>query len=172
MRALKAWPQFEPRRAAQAVRRGFSYLAKQQHADGYWIPLWFGDQDHPEEENPVYGTAKVLLAYQDWERQEEARRGTEWLCRAQRTDGGWGGAAGGVEQTALALETLAGAEGQLAEEACRKGLERLLEWVESDRYLEAAPIGFYFAKLWYYEKNYPLVFTAGALGRLLQKTAG
>ena len=29
-----------------------------------------------------------------------------------------------------------------------------------------APIGFYFAKLWYYEELYPLSFTLAALGRL------
>ena len=31
---------------------------------------------------------------------------------------------------------------------------------------EPAPIGFYFAKLWYYERAYPLVFAVGALGRV------
>jgi hypothetical protein len=30
--------------------------------------------------------------------------------------------------------------------------------------LEYSPIGFYFAKLWYYEKLYPLIFTVSALG--------
>ena len=33
------------------------------------------------------------------------------------------------------------------------------------RSLPASPIGFYFAKLWYFEKLYPLIFTAGALAR-------
>jgi squalene-hopene/tetraprenyl-beta-curcumene cyclase len=35
---------------------------------------------------------------------------------------------------------------------------------------EPSPIGFYFAKLWYYEELYPVIFTVGALqrvGRLL-----
>ena len=32
-----------------------------------------------------------------------------------------------------------------------------------------APIGLYFAKLWYYEKLYPLIFAAGGLAR--QRTA-
>ena len=29
-----------------------------------------------------------------------------------------------------------------------------------------SPIGFYFAALWYYERLYPLIFTATALGRV------
>ncbi len=28
---------------------------------------------------------------------------------------------------------------------------------------QPAPIGFYFAKLWYYERLYPMVFTVAAL---------
>jgi squalene-hopene/tetraprenyl-beta-curcumene cyclase len=35
--------------------------------------------------------------------------------------------------------------------------------VEDGRYREPAPIGFYFAKLWYFERLYPLIFTVAAL---------
>ena len=35
--------------------------------------------------------------------------------------------------------------------------------VEDGRYREPAPIGFYFAKLWYFEALYPLIFTVAAL---------
>ena len=41
----------------------------------------------------------------------------------------------------------------------------LIERVENGAWIEPAPIGFYFAKLWYYERLYPLIFTAGALER-------
>ncbi|MEZ5301754.1 MAG: hypothetical protein R3F11_14050 [Verrucomicrobiales bacterium] len=34
--------------------------------------------------------------------------------------------------------------------------------------LLAAPIGFYFAKLWYFEKLYPLAWTMAALRRLAE----
>ncbi|HEY1066847.1 MAG TPA: prenyltransferase/squalene oxidase repeat-containing protein, partial [Pirellulales bacterium] len=51
------------KRCQDAIERGFKYLAKTQRADGGWLPLWFGNQHHPEEENPVYGTSRVLLAY-------------------------------------------------------------------------------------------------------------
>jgi squalene-hopene/tetraprenyl-beta-curcumene cyclase len=46
-----------------------------------------------------------------------------------------------------------------------RGLLWLLSAVESGRFREASPIGFYFAKLWYFEKLYPLIFTVAALGR-------
>jgi squalene-hopene/tetraprenyl-beta-curcumene cyclase len=41
----------------------------------------------------------------------------------------------------------------------------LVERVERGEHRQPAPIGFYFAKLWYYEKLYPLTFTVAALGR-------
>ena len=41
----------------------------------------------------------------------------------------------------------------------------LVEAVESGRFRDPTPIGFYFAKLWYFEKLYPLIFTVAALGR-------
>jgi len=65
----------------RAVQRGLRYLAAQQRPDGSWVPLWFGNQHHPQEENPVYGTAKVLMAYRDLGLldTEPARRGLNWL---------------------------------------------------------------------------------------------
>ncbi|MFO0796557.1 MAG: hypothetical protein U0804_03710 [Gemmataceae bacterium] len=46
----------------------------------------------------------------------------------------------------------------------------LVEAVETGRFREASPIGFYFAKLWYFEKLYPLIFTVAALGRAARST--
>jgi squalene-hopene/tetraprenyl-beta-curcumene cyclase len=71
-----------------------------------------------------------------------------------------------VEETALAVETLARMPpddgGQVI--LCR-GVDWLLDAVRDERHREASPIGFYFAKLWYYEKLYPLIFTVAALGQ-------
>src|SRR5207245_684935 len=96
----------------------------------------------------------------------------------QNPDGGWGGAKdcpSSVEETALAVEVLidlAAARGVADGTPQRRGrlaVERGLAWlvdaVESGRFREPSPIGFYFAKLWYFEKLYPLVFTVAALGR-------
>jgi squalene-hopene/tetraprenyl-beta-curcumene cyclase len=44
----------------------------------------------------------------------------------------------------------------------------LVDRVEQNQHRQPAPIGFYFAKLWYYERLYPLTFTVAALGRALR----
>jgi squalene-hopene/tetraprenyl-beta-curcumene cyclase len=192
------------RRMPAAVTKGFRYLENSQRADGSWLPLWFGNQDQTDEDNPVYGTARVLLAYCDWKRLDSAsaQRAVRWLCDAQNADGGWGGGralsdggqgptAGSVEETAVAVETLACALSQIGTEqaanqadaqadaiqaAVRRALDRGVAWlveaVETDRYRHSSPIGFYFAKLWYYEKLYPLIFSLAALGRILTGRSG
>jgi len=47
-----------------------------------------------------------------------------------------------------------------------KGANWLIEKVESGDWRQPSPIGFYFAKLWYYERLYPQIFTAAALTRI------
>jgi squalene-hopene/tetraprenyl-beta-curcumene cyclase len=159
----------------QVIDAGFDYLARHQRPDGSWLPLWFGNQFAPNDENPTYGTARVLAAYRDLDKMntEPARRGVAWLLSAQNTDGGWGGAAGvpsSIEETALAVEILQGA-GPGAEPAVQKGLAWLVGRVETGGLNDPTPIGFYFAKLWYFEKLYPIIFTVAALGRAHRKPA-
>jgi len=179
LRALHAWRDVAPRAIDRAARRGWSYLARQQRADGSWVPLWFGNQDHPQEENPVYGTSRVLLAYQELGAgaSAAAERGYRWLASAARADGGWGDAScahgrpgeigsSSVEETALAVEALAARRSDPALQLpLNKGLQWLTGAILADRHRQCAPIGFYFAKLWYHEKLYPLVFAVAALGR-------
>ncbi len=179
----RPWPSSE--RIARAIYRGFGYLERQQQADGSWLPLWFGNQHHPQEANPIYGAARVLLAYRDFGYLERppARRALAWLATQQNCDGGWGGVLpspqqkqcgiSGVEETGLALEALLGADPDLATQtAIDKGLAWLVAAVENGRHGETSPIGFYFAKLWYYEALYPLIFTVAALGRAARLTFG
>src|SRR6185295_1744374 len=51
-------------RLRPAFSRAVNYLRHSQQADGSWVPLWFGNQDAPNEENPTYGTSRVLIALQ------------------------------------------------------------------------------------------------------------
>jgi squalene-hopene/tetraprenyl-beta-curcumene cyclase len=143
------------------------------------VPLWFGNQHHPAEENPVHGTARVLLAYRDLGqmRSEAARRGIDWLAASAFNDGGWGcGVAdrgeSSVEETALAVEALLAAPASPAvEEPLADGLQWLVDAVREGRHHRPAPIGFYFARLWYHEALYPLIFTVSALGRAVRQRA-
>ncbi|MGL4424073.1 MAG: prenyltransferase/squalene oxidase repeat-containing protein [Gemmataceae bacterium] len=161
------------RQRAAAMTAGEAYLRKQQRVDGSWLPLWFGNQHQMEDENPVYGTARVLAAYRDISHIEDdvESRGIDFLQKQQRHDGSWGGGPHGpssVEETAVATEVLVGLAPE-APEACR-GVDWLIESVESGAFRTPAPIGFYFAKLWYFEKLYPLIFTVGALGAARSQT--
>jgi squalene-hopene/tetraprenyl-beta-curcumene cyclase len=165
IRGLLAWEHNGP-----AIEKGFGYLQKQQRVDGSWLPLWFGNQDQPDDENPFYGTAKVLLAYRDAGTHETsvAASGYHWLVDNQNDDGGWGGSSkrtSSVEETALCVEALLGCEVAGAEDAANAGLSWLIDAVGAERVGVSSPIGFYFAKLWYFEKLYPLIFAAGVMHR-------
>jgi len=70
-----------------------------------------------------------------------------------------------VEETALAVDTLLALGLSPEEPAVTQGLHWLLESVETGTYTETTPIGFYFAKLWYFEQLYPIIFTVSALHR-------
>jgi squalene-hopene/tetraprenyl-beta-curcumene cyclase len=74
--------------------------------------------------------------------------------------------ASSIEETALAVGALAGLVG--AETAVARGVDWLIARTDCGRVTPAAPIGLYFARLWYFERLYPLVFLAGALERVAQ----
>lgn len=203
LRALEAWrrradrlPSEQSRgvlaRGEQAAARGFRYLARTQNADGSWFPLWFGNQDRADEENPVYGTAKVLLAYADYGRLDNAaQRGIAYLIDRQNADGGWGGGisvpyrvrgadpaehGSSVEETGFALEALLAlcslphGSTAAAQATIMRGLRWMVAAVEDDCLLTSWPIGFYFAKLWYHERLYPIIASTSALGAAVERT--
>ena len=160
-------------RIDRAVPAGFAYLARTQRPDGTWFPLWFGNQFSPDEENPVYGVARVLAAYRDWNRLDESvpQSAIAWLADVQNSDGGWGGAKNtpsSTEETALAVEALLPL--RKYKESCDRGLEWLVERVESGTFRNPSPIGLYFAKLWYFERLYPIIFTVSVLARAVERS--
>ena len=164
-----------------AMHRAICYLRRTQRADGAWVPLWFGNEHAPDDENPLHGTAHVLIALSELAAAGYPElgglliRGTAWIAASQNDDGGWGGVRGApssVEETALAIEALASAE-SLPEHAHSAALTRGLDWllarIESGTWRDTAPIGFYFARLWYHERLYPLIWTVAALGRVARE---
>ncbi|MHB8519351.1 MAG: prenyltransferase/squalene oxidase repeat-containing protein [Limisphaerales bacterium] len=195
LRAWNAWRGDFPdplcRRVGRATNNAIRYLANSQRHDGAWIPLWFGNQHAPDETNATYGTAKVVTALCALDNRAVPavsamlRRGTDWLLTAQNDSGGWSGFPGGpasIEETALTLEALASllelralppgaSEGRL-QAAVAKGASWLIDQVETGVWKSPSPIGFYFAKLWYFERLYPMIFTVEALGRVAKALEG
>lgn len=198
-------------RIKTACQNGLRFLRLNQRTDGHWVPLWFGNQDHPEEENPIYGTGRVLLAIAELPpMQPAAARATDFLLSEQNSDGGWGGGPSrtprsSLEETAVAVEALVAVTLAMMrnrtrgaadfgnsprqrttplppfldeparstrERQCREailaGVRFLTDAVVSRQHRDPWPIGFYFAKLWYHEKMYPIVLTMAALGAALR----
>ena len=220
LRAIHAWlqppkPEEDPdlmwacglddlqHQALEAIWQGEAFLSKVQRPDGAWLPLWFGNQHVRNEENPVYGTSRVLRAFSDQATTDpgawsiSAQRGVDWLYSVQNPDGGWGGDVGApstVEETALALDALLDAPQTLTpspspspkgrgepespplnaqrstlNDPLSRGVEWLIARVEDGTWTTPSPIGFYFAKLWYYETLYPVVWTVAALRKAAQR---
>jgi squalene-hopene/tetraprenyl-beta-curcumene cyclase len=169
LRALQACRAQAPMVAVEpALRRGLRYLQRVQAADGSWRPLWFGSQLTPDQTNPVLGTARVLPALALYDPAgAEARRGIEYLLAAQHPSGGWGADAGiapSVEETALAVTALTHWP-EICRPALERGVQYLLERVADGSYTQPKPLGLYFARLWYAEDLYPVIWTLEALGR-------
>jgi squalene-hopene/tetraprenyl-beta-curcumene cyclase len=180
VRAWLAWrPVLETERAAidRALVASGRYLARVQSADGAFEPLWFGNEHTSGELNLTYGTAKVVPALLGLTRTgvseisdragAAALRAERWLAQAQHMSGGWGGGIGAsvcsIEETALAITAQAGFESPAARDSMARGVAWLRTATNDGREFPASPIGLYFAKLWYSERLYPLIFTVEAL---------
>ena len=182
--ALRAVRDAEPDNGKERRRRHklAAFLAGRRTHYGYWLPLWFGNEHaRPpggEEENPVYGTARVLAAVAESPYEPAVRSDLDalpWLLQQQNDDGGFGGHRGTpstIEETGVALEGLLVARAAYARHgspvadfspAIDRGLRWLVDAIDAGRHRTPAPIGFYFAKLWYFERLYPHAFALGAL---------
>jgi squalene-hopene/tetraprenyl-beta-curcumene cyclase len=130
-------------------------------------------QDNSMSTNGVYGELSIQF-------QPMIFMATDVLLACQNPDGGWGGGLGvvsSIEETAVTVEALSRMlrchpkwkpiedrhQGPRVFTAIQRGAAWLVEQTENGTHFPAAPIGLYFAKLWYHEEMYPVVWTLGAL---------
>ena len=169
----------QKKKLGKSFEKALNYLEKHQRSDGSWLPLWFGNQQTDDHTNPVYGTAKVVIYLKDalshqWLSGNLKQRlniliekGRQYLVSVQNDNGSWGGGInipGTMEETALAVSALASLDNR---EICDAGLTWLDAFYKQNG-LKAAPIGLYFASLWYDEKLYPVTAYLEALSRMLE----
>jgi squalene-hopene/tetraprenyl-beta-curcumene cyclase len=178
--ALLAWWSWEKdmpsecqARIQRSTKVALAYLRKTQRADGSWIPLWFGNENAAGEENPVYGTAMVVAYLSSEPRLAEQavaliRSGASYLLAQQQASGAWGGdvaAPATIEETAVTLHALcqASAHTSVPSDSLKIGTDCLLSATQDGTVFPSSPIGLYFARLWYHERLYPIIWTAQAL---------
>jgi squalene-hopene/tetraprenyl-beta-curcumene cyclase len=152
-----------------AIDRALRYLSAVQRSDGAWLPLWFGNPFSQEKTNSVYGTAKVLHTLSMFNESQYLtmiEKAVAFLLAAQNDDGGWGaqkGTVSTIEESALAIHALSAFRSTGVDEPLNRGLRWLIEYTQEGTVFPAAPVGLYFAKLWYAERLYPIIFTLQAI---------
>ncbi len=197
MRALNNWAKYL--RAASpshplidkidaGLKKGLEFLEKQQREEGSWWPRWFGNELHPQEANPVIGTAQVLKTLHEMQagKTDMAQRAVNWLVGVQYPAGGWGPVAQrvtneswygrkrdteienncSIEETSVAVDALLpfAAENQAVKSCVEHGLSWLIEASSDTSRLEPALVGFYLTKLWYYDELLPQTLAVRTLG--------
>lgn len=175
----------------RSIQRSVGFLQGAQLANGSWVPLWFGNESADGQQNPTYGTARVLLGLCQPDESFMSLNysmiinAARFLVKIQNDDGGWGGAEGinsSIEETALATDALAALLGvagieemgghsgfivDQVEAAVEGGGQWLIDRFSSSQEIKPSPIGLYFASLWYYEELYPWIFAVSALQRVV-----
>lgn len=152
--------------------RGKGHGARGKGQEG-WTPLWFGDQDAPDEKAPVYGTATAidyLMSAQHPTATKLAQSQIDFILHTQNEDGGWGGNKGvksKVTYTSRALAALAHFPNQY-ESAKQRGWDYLYQRFKAGTLYDREPIGLYFSRLWYSEELYNILFLLNALKGMIK----
>ena len=143
--------------------KSLRYLERQQR-DGLWAPLWFGNEKADRGVNWCYGTGRVLQSRLPSDCEERA---LDALARLS-PDGvpKNPGAEPVLEEVAVVLHGIACSRPDAP--LLDSSLRWLCDRIDEDAHRAAAPIGLYFANLWYFEKLYPVVFSLAALNQVLR----
>jgi len=132
--------------AAAMAARGVAWLLSAQGPDGGW-------GGRPGAATTIEETALAVEALARW----AAAVGAARKDGAAPPSGERAPAAAGPEPNPADLR-------QRVLEAVRAGAAYLVRATEGGTLFRPAPIGLYFARLWYFERLYPVIFTVGALG--------
>ncbi len=171
----------DKRRADAFISKALKYLKNCRDENGLWTPLWFGNEYLPRQVNPVFGTSRIITYLCDARENLPLTAGlmqaaVEEILARQNSDGGWGQAdpsESSIEETAAAVDAIASyaLKFKSLNPDMKKSLDNGVKYLMKNLYekkldeLQPAPIGLYFAKLWYYERLYPLIFSVSALSK-------
>ncbi len=154
-----------------AIGRALEFLRSQQnYRFGFWLPLWFGNQHMPDDSNPVYGTARVIAGIRYAPEEFKylvypmLEKSSHWLADVLCDDSQVTDIYNSIEEVSLAVHAIQAAldilpmEKEKKTEKLKTAIQKGRAYLADKQDMPASPIGFYFAKLWYFEELYPLIF--------------
>lgn len=157
--------------SAQAVAAGRNYLIANQNRDGGWgggrsLPVWIGASGGtlPSDLPLLSSVEETALAVDALISVASGPRNLGPDCGVQSGQE--------LPKSGDFDVVRTGGGKNDVQEAIIRGIEFLLGSVDDGRHRVPWPIGFYFAKLWYHERLYPLIFTVAAFGKYLEVTPG
>ena len=156
--------------AQHSFERMLTWMERQIKHTG-WTPLWFGDQDAPDEKAPVYGTATAidyLMSAQHPRATKLAQSQITFILDTQNQDGGWGGNKGITSKVTYTSRALAALNHfpQQYQDAKQRAWNYLYQRYKTGTLYQPEPIGLYFSRLWYSEELYNILFLLNALKRI------